>query len=89
MVVISSLLVKKNLIPTETEYGRWLAGYTAGNKLPHLPLVTFRVAIDWRRKGIDRQSEAKKKNTHPGSVAPDLLRRRQTEKKNLINDKCV
>ena len=40
---------------------------------------SFRVAIDWKRKGIDRQPEAKKNlDTHPGVIIKAWFRRRHS-----------
>ena len=40
---------------------------------------SFRVAIDWRRKGIDKQPEANNKmDTHPGTTIINSLRRRHS-----------
>ena len=46
-------------MPQNTE-SRLKLYYLSTNELPYL--LSFRVAVNWRRKGIDRQPEPKKKN---------------------------
>ena len=105
---ISSLHEGKNTINTDTEPQNtetWTGHSTyftrMNSHICHLS-PSFRVAIDWRRKGIERQPEAKKRiYTHPGNfvfesvwlrrshswITRDAIHvRSETEKNSMTNE---